>query len=142
MTVGKYKNGYQRAKPNMGTIREHNEVVNELPQIGEVVMVEEMVIHCRRWGDEHIIAAYNKARSYVDSWGRPFALKVLDYSKGIDRPLDPHNYVTLQRTNPDGSIVYCTLRTVHIATGSMRLLAYPISGDYEGEDVFALCINK
>lgn len=120
-----YPLDYKRECPTHGVMYEKTTQINELPEVGSVVIVERLKILNRvgENGEHSTYTPYDERSPYVNIWGEPIAFTVAGYSKGIDNPLDPSNRITLTYKNADGSTGISSIQAIHVATGSNRLRA-------------------
>lgn len=110
---------------NCGEIRESNKVVNELPQIGEFVVVMDKYLYERsQIKKDRIVSAYKVSSTYKDARGVPRVYEVVGYTKGINSPLDPENSVILKYSFGYGENKKekeHRIKTLLICTGPMLL---------------------
>ena len=110
---------------NCGEIRESNVVVNELPQIGEFVVVMDKYIYERsQIKKDRIVTAYKVSATYKDARGVPRVYEVVGYTKGIELPLDPENSIILKYSFGSGENKKekeLRIKTLLACTGPMLL---------------------
>lgn len=128
-TIRKNRAGYERDSPvGKGIMYEHTPVLNQLLPVGSYVIIEELIL-IQRENSVHDRTYYRAAGGrYRDIWGTPKVFKVVEYTHGIDHPLDPHNYVKLEYERVDGTKCIIDEPTLYLASGSRRM--YKV--DYKG----------
>lgn len=107
-----YHNGYRRAKPTHGIMREQNAIINTLPQIGDTIVMEEIVFL-------NGIPQYQLSTSRLDPWARPILYTVVGFTHGADNPLDPYNKMICIHKVHNTELKQC-INVLPITTGSMR----------------------
>lgn len=115
-----YMPGFKRKCPAQGDLQRVTTVVNPLPPIGSKVIVQELRCFDRDWGDGRFVYMRTDNPNFTDAWGKPRELKVKGYTKGIENPLDPTNYVQLE-FDVAGNKRTCYEKTMFLTSGSMRL---------------------
>lgn len=108
-----YKNGYKRAKPTQGVMHSPGECINPLPQIGDIIVIEDMVIL-------NGIARYQLSTSRLDPWSRPRLYTVHGFTHGDTDVLNPYNKMECTYTTLSGVVLKQHISTIPIVTGSMR----------------------
>ena len=105
---------------NYGELRDENEQVNVLPEVGSRVVVLEKYVFERSQGSDRIIAVYRTSGAFHDperiSYNNIY--RVESYTRGIDAVYDQRNLIVLknERTGVKQSI-----KASCVATGSMKL---------------------
>lgn len=115
------RTGYVRPGTVMGKMRDHNEIVNPLPPVGSYVVVRECAIHVTKNKDTELYTTYEYHPQFRDVWNRPKVLKVIGYTKGIERALDPANRILLEWTASSGVTFHHELQVIQVSTGSIYL---------------------
>lgn len=115
------RTGYVRSGTVMGKMREHNEIVNPLPPVGSYVVVRECAIHVTKNKETELYTTYEYHPQFRDVWNRPKKLKVIGYTKGIERALDHTNRILLEWTAGSGAIFHHEIPVIHVSTGSIYL---------------------
>ena len=117
------ENGSSSAR--YGELREHNVQINELPQEGACVIVNECHTYARTKGEQNVWVIYHPSVEHLDAWNFPLIYTVVSYTKGRENPLDPANNIILEHTARTGFVRRTQIRTILIATGSMELEVVP-----------------
>lgn len=106
-----------------GETVDHNVQVNDLPDVGQYVVINELRVMGRSYRDRTgIYSIYVYDDAYMDYWGNPIVYRVEGYTKGQENPLDPTNKVMLESVSENGKLVRRTqIKTVRIATGALEL---------------------
>lgn len=112
----------QRKDDKRGETVDHNVQVNDLPDVGQYVVVNDLRIMERAYGAMNVLTVYEYNNAYLDSYGNPIVYRVESYTKGQNNPLDPANKVMLVNHSSNGKLTRrVPIRTILIATGSMEL---------------------
>ena len=112
VNLPKYKNGYRRIKPTHGECVLRNRVVNALPKVGDLVVLEEIVF-------VNNTIQYQLCQSRLDAWSRPRLYTVVGYTHGMDNPLEPKNKMICTYRVGDVELSQ-SISVLPITTGSMR----------------------
>lgn len=127
--VKKKKRAYRgytgrRSDVREGAVVDHNIQVNDLPDVGQYVVVNELryLSEVYRNSPDKISTIYEYNDAYLDSKGNPIVYQVEGYSKSQENALDPTNKVFLVSKSENGLLTRRTqIRTILIATGSLEL---------------------
>lgn len=112
----------KRKDERLGVPVDHNVQVNDLPDVGQYVVVNDLRIMDKAYSDMHVSTVYEYNTGCLDAWGNPIVYQVEGYSRGQENALDPKNKVFLVSVSENGKLVRRTqFNTIIIATGSMEL---------------------
>ncbi len=106
-----------------GVYREQIECLRPLPEIGSLVVVYESYSYSRAF--RGVIADFRPSKNpcFRDAWGQPRVFKVMEYTLGIDNPLDKNNIVVLKAFEND-KIPEARIPTCWISCGSNALYVF------------------
>ena len=111
-----------RADQRLGIPVDHNIQYNDMPDVGQYVVINDLRIMEKAYTDLHVSTVYEYNDGYLDARGNPIVYKVEGYTRGQENALDPRNKVMLVSTTANGKLTRRTqLKTILIATGSMEL---------------------
>lgn len=110
--IPKYHNGYRRQRPSQGEMITSNRVINCLPAVGEVVVIEEIIFFDN-------VPQYQLCQSRMDAWARPRLYTVHGYTHGIEEALNPNNKMVCSYCVGNVELMQC-ISVLPITTGSMR----------------------
>lgn len=119
-----------------GKMHEKTEQINPLVAVGQYTIIEELVVYDNAVpiADKHLPVdsvlvckgtktrtLYKPATGCCNVFGDPFIFEVKEYTKGIEKALDPQNEVVLVGRYASGICFEKRLRTIYLASGSMRM---------------------
>lgn len=111
-----------RSDQRLGVPVDHNIQYNDMPDVGQYVVINDLRIMEKAYTDLHVSTVYEYNDGYLDARGNPIIYQVEGYTRGQDKALDPKNKVLLVSTTENGKLTRRTqLRTILVATGSMEL---------------------
>ena len=115
------RNILRRKGTILGEIQDHNTQINELPEEGLYVVVNQRHTYFRGKGDDKIRTVYRPDPAYYDAWGFPRKYRIKSYTKGRDNALDKMNDVVLALETPSGGEIERRIKTCQIAIGILML---------------------
>ena len=111
-----------RSDERLGVPMDHNIQVNDMPDVGQYVVVNMLRIMEKAYTDLHVSTVYEYNDAYLDSWGNPIVYQVEGYTRGQENALDPRNKVMLVSKSANGLLTRRTqIKTILVATGDLEL---------------------
>ena len=112
----------KRKDERLGVPVDHNIQLNDMPDVGQYVVINDLRIMEKAYTDMHVSTVYEYNDGYLDAYGNPIVYQVEGYTRGQENALDPKNKVLLVSHTENGKLTRRTqLKTILIATGSMEL---------------------